>query len=146
MEKSSNRMWISLVALAATILLLSSLGGENSKPKSSAVKADQVQSQSETKQPESSTAMMVTSSEDKRQVNYTGITGETALASLQKQAQVDTKATSYGDMVTGINGIAPDETKEYWSFYVNDVAASEGAGTYVIKDGDKLMWKVEAIQ
>lgn len=85
-------------------------------------------------------------SADKKQVTYTGETGKTALENLQTLTAVETKSSSFGDMVVGINGQHADDGKNYWAFYVNDAYANEGAGTYKTKDGDKLMWRLEDIQ
>ena len=83
-------------------------------------------------------------SSDKKTVSYDGVVGQTALATMQKYTTVTTKSTSYGDMVTGINGKTADESSEYWAFYVNGKLANEGAGTYKAVKGDKIEWKLEA--
>ncbi len=85
-------------------------------------------------------------SSDGRQVTYTGEVDKTALANLQALTTVEVKSTSYGDMVTAINGVRAEDSKNYWAFYVNGAYANEGAGTYKTKAGDKLMWKLEDIQ
>lgn len=79
---------------------------------------------------------------NKEIVSFTGTEGKTALASLKEQHSVETKATTYGDMVVTINGLAADDT-HYWAFYVNGVMANEGAGTYVPKTGDTLEFRWE---
>ena len=84
-------------------------------------------------------------SADGKVVNYQGQTGKTALAVLQSLAKVETKSSSYGDFVVGINGVTADGTKEFWSFYVNGKLADQGAGTYQSKDSDKIEWKVESV-
>lgn len=81
-----------------------------------------------------------------KQVTYTGEAGKTALANLQALTTVEVKSTSYGDMVTVINGVRAQDGKNYWAFYVNGAYANEGAGTYKTKFGDKLMWKLEDVQ
>lgn len=85
-------------------------------------------------------------SEDGKTVDYTGVLDETALATLKALAQVETKESSYGEFVTTINGVTADESKEYWSFYVNGSYANEGAGTYKAKSGDNFQWKLESLQ
>lgn len=68
--------------------------------------------------------------------------GKTALAALQNQYKVDVTHYSFGDMVTGIGGLAATDT-EGWSFYVNGTLASVGAGDYTPKAGDKIEFRYE---
>lgn len=91
------------------------------------------------------TVQKLTVSEDKKTVSYEGQTGKTALEILQTLAEVKTEASSFGDFVSGINGVDADSSKEYWSFYVNGAYASEGAGTYQTKDGEKIEWRLEQL-
>ncbi|MGH7157578.1 MAG: DUF4430 domain-containing protein [Candidatus Saccharimonadales bacterium] len=88
----------------------------------------------------------ITFSEDGKTVTYTGEEGVTALATLESLTSVTVKDSSFGKFVTGINGVEADESKEYWSFYVNGAYASEGAGTYTAKSGDLFEWRLEALQ
>ena len=84
-------------------------------------------------------------SADRKQVNYTGEVGRTALQNLQALTSVGVMDTSYGKMVVSINGVSAVNGKTYWAFYVNSAYANEGAGTYVTRAGDKLMWKLEDV-
>ncbi len=79
-------------------------------------------------------------------ISYQGQEGKTALAILKASYNVETKTfDGIGEMVTGINGVTPD-SKHFWAFYVNDKQAEVGAGQYVTKAGDKISWKLDAIQ
>jgi hypothetical protein len=78
-------------------------------------------------------------------VSYPGVAGMTALERLQ---QLDPQAFASGEgenaFVTTIGGRAADDSKrEYWAFYVNSELAQVGAGSYVMKDGDVITWKLE---
>ena len=43
-----------------------------------------------------------------------------------------------------INGRRVDDRKnEYWAFYLNGKMAQIGAGSYQLKNGDKIEWKIE---
>lgn len=75
-------------------------------------------------------------------VKYKGVNGQTALALLQKYANVQLKHYSFGDMVTSINGTAGTGPK-YWSFYVNGKLAEVGAGSYITHDSDSIEWKLQ---
>jgi hypothetical protein len=87
----------------------------------------------------------LTVSEDKKIVSYEGQTGKTALSILQSLANVTTQSSSYGEFVTGINGIEANGKTEFWSFYVNGKMASEGAGTYKTTNGEKIEWRIEEV-
>jgi hypothetical protein len=87
----------------------------------------------------------ITFSENKKTVNYDGVAGITALETLKTLTMVDTKASAYGEMITGINGVSADSNSEYWAFYVDGKLASEGAGTYKAQSGDKIEWRLEKL-
>lgn len=93
------------------------------------------------------TQVVQTQQEKKTEViSYQGQEGKTALAILKSSYNVETKTfDGIGEMVTGINGVAPD-SKHFWAFYVNGKQAEVGAGQYQTKSGDKISWKLEKIQ
>lgn len=76
------------------------------------------------------------------QLSYQGEDGKNALTLLKRHAQVQTKHYSFGDLVTSINGTAGNGPK-YWTFYVNGKQSSVGAGSYITKNSDKIMWKLQ---
>ena len=46
--------------------------------------------------------------------------------------------------VTSINDRLADDSKhEFWAFYVNGKQAEVGAGSYIVKQGDTIEWKIE---
>ena len=91
------------------------------------------------------TAAGLTVSTDGTQVSYQGVQGKTALDLL---LQLDPSATADGQganaFVTAIGGRKADQAKkEFWAFYVNGEQAQVGAGSYTMKDGDQITWKLE---
>jgi len=71
----------------------------------------------------------------------------TALDFLKMAANVETKGEGVNAFVTQINGY-PDLRRanlprEFWAFYINGKMSKVGAGSYKLKDGDKIEWKVE---
>lgn len=49
-----------------------------------------------------------------------------------------------GFFVEEINGVKNDSEKNlYWMYYVNDQPATEGISTRILKNGDKITWKLE---
>ncbi len=127
------------LAIVATVLLLAAGVGAYVANRSDVKPA-------ETPKQVQTVAKKITFSDDKKTVRYAGVTGQTALQTLQSLTKVDTKESSYGTMVTGINGMQAEDGKNYWAFYVNDTYANEGAGTYQNKAGDKISWKLEDIK
>ena len=70
--------------------------------------------------------------------------GRTALDLLKQTAKVSTKGEKENAFVTEINEKKADETKkEYWSFSINGTIAPVGAGSYALKNKDKIEWKIE---
>jgi len=71
------------------------------------------------------------------------IAGKTALDLIKEKAKVVTKGESVNAYVVEINEKkAEDSKKEFWAFYVNDKQAEVGAGSYILKEGDKIEWKI----
>lgn len=79
-------------------------------------------------------------------IRYQGVDGKTALELLKASHNVETKQFSFGEMVTGIDGVSPDPNKAFWSFYVNGKMSDVGASTYVTKSSDVIEWKLEEIK
>ena len=52
---------------------------------------------------------------------------------------------SFGEFVSGINGIAPASNEAFWSFNVNGKASEVGVSDYHVQPGDKLEFKLEKI-
>lgn len=78
-------------------------------------------------------------------VSYGGVENITALATLRELCDVKTQSSDYGDFVTTIDG-KDAGTENFWAFYVNDVMAEVGAGSYIAKDGDKIKWELTKIE
>lgn len=69
---------------------------------------------------------------------------KTALDLTKEKAKVVTKGEGANAYVTEINGQeALNSKKEYWALYINGKLAEVGAGSYQLKDGDKIEWKIE---
>lgn len=78
-------------------------------------------------------------------VTYKGVSGKTALSLLEASHRVDLKHYSFGDLVTGIDGISPDST-HFWAFYVNSKLSDVGSSTYVTKSSDTIEWKIDEVK
>lgn len=69
---------------------------------------------------------------------------ETATQSLIKavgETNVEFTDTSFGKMLTGINGVRAEGTN-YWAFFINGVSAQVGSDTYLVQNGDKLTFRL----
>ena len=75
---------------------------------------------------------------------YPGQDGKNALELLKAGHQVVATHYSFGDMVTGIDGIAPDKD-HFWAMYVNDQFSQVGASAYVTKSTDTIKWQTDAV-
>ncbi len=76
---------------------------------------------------------------------YDIISGQTALDLLKIKHKVVAKTYSgIGEFVESIDGMKPD-SQHFWAFYVNGKSSNVGASSYVLKSGDKIEWKLEAI-
>jgi LPXTG-motif cell wall-anchored protein len=73
-------------------------------------------------------------------------TASEALVKILGTDKVGFTPSSYGDMITKIGDETVDNIHNYWGFYINGVAAQEGAVTYKVQDGDKLIFKYESIE
>ncbi len=80
-------------------------------------------------------------------IQYPGQSGKTALDLLKAKypGKVETKQSSFGEFVEGINGVKAD-SKHFWAFYINGEFANIGAGSYATKEGETLSWKLEEIK
>ena len=77
-------------------------------------------------------------------ITYQGQDGQNALDLLKAGHQVEAKHYSFGDLVTGIDGIAPDTT-HFWAMYVNGNFSQVGASAYVTKSTDIIKWQIDAV-
>lgn len=69
--------------------------------------------------------------------------GETVLNLLKRSGYRFTYSVySYGILITSINGIPNGYKGAGWEFYVNGILANVGVSSYVLKDGDTVIFKL----
>lgn len=69
--------------------------------------------------------------------------GKTALDLTKQVTTVETKGEGQNAFITGIGGrVADTAKKEFWEFTVNGKPADVGAGSYKVKNGDKIEWRI----
>ena len=81
-------------------------------------------------------------STDGKTVSYRGEANKTALEVLKSLTKVNTKTSSYGELVNGINGVVAVDSSEYWAFYVNGKLADTGAGAFKTTTNDQIQWRL----
>lgn len=81
-----------------------------------------------------------------KNVSYNCEKGKTAFELLEKSHSLDTKDTSFGKMIMGIDNVQSSENKNFWAFYVEDKQATVGAQLYNCIDSEKVEWKLEDIK
>jgi len=70
--------------------------------------------------------------------------GNTALDLLKNTAVVKVRGLGQNSFVVGINGkIANEKEREFWALYINEKKAPVGAGSYQLKNNDKIEWNLE---
>jgi hypothetical protein len=73
--------------------------------------------------------------------------GTTALELLKSTHTVETKEfVGIGAYVTSVNGNKETTGKNFWALYVNGKQSQVGASEYIVKNGDKIEWKLEEIK
>jgi hypothetical protein len=118
------------VLVAATTGVLAWVSQPNEQPKVAS-------SQTSVQKPAASSAVVRAD-----YVSYPGQDGKNALELLKSHTKVQTKSSSFGDMVVAING-KDGANKKYWTFYINGEMAQVGAGAYTTKNADKIEWKLQ---
>lgn len=69
-----------------------------------------------------------------------------AMDALKQSGKIEftTEASSYGTMVTAINGQKNGTGGKYWLYSVNGQPGSVGADAYKLQSGDKIIWEFKA--
>lgn len=75
---------------------------------------------------------------------YKTYQGQTALNLLLKSNDIIASGQGKNAFVLSIDGKGPKQNKnEFWAFYVNGRLSNVGAGNYILKQNDKIEWKLE---
>ncbi len=77
-------------------------------------------------------------------IEYKGVDGKNALELLKASHNVEAKHYSFGDLVTGIDGVMPD-ANHFWAMYVNGEFSQVGASQYMTKSSDTIKWQIDAV-
>ncbi len=76
-------------------------------------------------------------------LEYDCQSGKTAFEVLEEKASdVEFKGSSFGRMVTGINGIKQGSGK-YWLYFINGKDATVSADSYICLEEEKIKWELK---
>lgn len=140
---------ISIIILAIGVggaVYIVSNNNTNKNNNTSAVETNSAYQQQEQQNPDSQQTTIVFS-EDGKTLTYTANESENALDALKRQTDVQTKTfEGMGEYVVAINGLAADDSTNFWAFYINGQQSEVGAGSYKAMAGDQLEWRLEAMR
>jgi hypothetical protein len=77
-------------------------------------------------------------------IEYNGVDGKNALELLKASHNVEVNHYSFGDLVTGIDGVMPD-ANHFWAMYVNGEFSQVGASQYITKSPDTIKWQIDPV-
>jgi len=93
--------------------------------------------------PKVETFSMELSINDGQSVSYQAQNGQNALDILKKDHQIETKQYDFGQSIESVDGVKARVNNKYWIYYINTVSATGAADKYLVKSGDKILWKYE---
>lgn len=80
---------------------------------------------------------------DNQKFDISKFVDKTALDATQSVTKIETTGTGINAFVTSINGINADQKKhQFWEMIINGKSSEVGAGSYIIKNGDQIEWKL----
>lgn len=68
--------------------------------------------------------------------------GKSAFEVLEEKAEVEFSESSFGKLVTSIDG-KPQGDGKYWLYSVNDKEATVGASVYICNEGEEIKWELK---
>ena len=142
--KLLQKNWI-VVAAAAILIIIAGFFVSINSPKKGELGPASTTSREQVKKIKASVVINSKVSQNKLlSAQEVGIEeGKTALDLTKKVAKVQTKGEGRDAFVVSIDGkIADSAKKEFWEFLVNGKPAEVGAGSYKLKDGDKIEWRI----
>lgn len=80
------------------------------------------------------------------EISYEAKPSMTSLQQLRDEVKdVTVTSSKYGEYVAAIEGHKGGDEGKYWSFYVDGKMSDVGAGSYVQKGGEKIVWKFQKL-
>lgn len=78
-------------------------------------------------------------------IDASNFVGKTALEATQASVkEIKTEGTGINAYITSLNGRVADTKKnEFWELTINGKPAEVGAGSYIIKTGDTIVWQIK---
>ncbi len=90
------------------------------------------------------TTLTIKTSSEYSLVDISGFIGKTALDATETSVkEIKTEGSGINAYVVSIEGRMADTKKnEFWELIINDKPSEVGAGSYIIKAGDKIVWQI----
>lgn len=90
------------------------------------------------------TTLLIKLSLDSSPIDLSGFIGKTALdATKASVKEIKTEGSGINTYLTSIEGRVADSKKnEFWELIINGKPSEVGAGSYIIKSGDKIVWQI----
>lgn len=131
-----KKLWPILVVIAGILLGWSILSSQNQQP-SSQLTIQQLKS--------SSVAITIDTGEGVTRYRPDNAVGKTALEATRQATggRIETQGEGENAFVVLLVGRkASAEKREFWELVISGKPAQVGAGTYVVKEGDLLEWRI----
>ncbi len=77
-----------------------------------------------------------------RSFGYECERGKTAFAILEEKSDVSFSESSFGKLVTAINGTSQNDGK-YWLYSIDGKEATVGASTYECQGAEQILWELK---
>ncbi len=134
MKKYTKLLKTSLILLLIGILgFFLFIKVDNNKTKNNTVQVQNLE-----------TTLGIKNASDFSPADVSGFIGKTALEATYASAkEIKTNGTGVNAYITSLNGRAAEAKKnEFWELTINGKSSDVGAGSYIIKAGDKIVWQI----
>jgi len=84
-------------------------------------------------------------SNDGKTVTLKGKESSTVSDLLNQNCDITSSGSGEMTFIDSINGKSTNPNSEYWSYKVNGEIAMVGAGSYITKENDTIVWEITAI-
>jgi hypothetical protein len=132
-----------LLSLAAFVILLG--GGAYLWSQNNSTSTQPTSTTTSSEEKKTLITVKINDGVEEKSYSLTEGVGQSALEVTQSatDGQVETNGEGANAYVTSISGrAASSDNKEYWELLVNGQSSQVGAGSYTVKEGDSIEWKI----
>jgi hypothetical protein len=84
------------------------------------------------------------SSQERRIISYSGQDGKSVCSILKESYKVETTESSFGEMVTSINGLASSDS-EFWFYSINGTPGEMSCDKQMTTVSDHVVWEYKGM-